>query len=164
MGLARLGMCAALRISWFVVAAASAFGQSQSLSIEMLQAHNSIRRSLGVPQLTWSDRLSERAQEWAQTLLKKGQFSHHPKSAYGENLFEMTGAHASPTQVVDEWASESNNYDYRFNRCNGMCGHYTQIVWRDTKEVGCGVARGIRREVWVCEYNPPGNWIGERPY
>ena len=157
-------MRAALRISSFVVTAASAFAQSQTVSAEVLQAHNSIRRSLGLPRLTWSDGLAARAQEWAQSLLAKGQFLHHPKSPYGENLFEMTGAHASAAQVVDEWAAESKNYDYRSNRCNGTCGHYTQIVWRDTKEVGCGVARYARREVWVCEYNPPGNWIGKRPY
>jgi len=45
-----------------------------------------------------------------------------------------------------------------------VCGHYTQIVWRDTKQVGCGVARDNRREIWVCNYDPPGNWVGHRPY
>jgi pathogenesis-related protein 1 len=157
-------MCAALRISWFVVAAASAWAQSQSVSNEMLQSHNSIRHSVGVSPLTWSEELAARAQEWAQTLLESGQLSHHPNSAYGENLFDITGAHAPAAQVVDQWASESKNYDYNSNRCNGTCGHYTQIVWRDTKEVGCGVARGSQREVWVCEYNPPGNQNGKRPY
>ena len=130
----------------------------------MLQAHNSIRRSLGLPALAWSDGLAARAHEWAQTLLAKNQFFHRPRSPYGENLFEMAGAHSSPAEVVSEWASESRAYDYKTNRCGGTCGHYTQIVWRDTKEVGCAVARGVRREVWVCEYNPPGNWTGKRPY
>jgi len=97
------------------------------------------------------------AQQWAETLLARKQFVHRPKSAYGENLFETVGAHASPAQVVREWASEARNYDYASNRCHGVCGHYTQIVWRDTREVGCGVARGPGREVWVCDYSPPGN-------
>jgi uncharacterized protein YkwD len=66
----------------------------------MLQAHNSIRRNLSLTPLAWSARLAARAQEWAQRLLVKNQFLHHPKSPYGENLFEMTGAHASPAQVV----------------------------------------------------------------
>jgi uncharacterized protein YkwD len=134
------------------------------VSKEVLQAHNFIRRSLGVPPLTWSDGLAARAQEWAESLLAKNQFRHQPKSSYGENLFEMIGAHASPARVVEEWAAESRNYDYRSNRCSGTCGHYTQIVWRDTREVGCGVARSAHREVWVCEYNPPGNWAGQRPF
>jgi hypothetical protein len=38
------------------------------------------------------------------------------------------------------------------------------MVWSTTKEVGCGVARNSRREVWVCNYDPPGNYIGKRPF
>jgi hypothetical protein len=45
-----------------------------------------------------------------------------------------------------------------------VCGHYTQIVWRNTKSVGCAVARGKGVEVWVCNYDPPGNYAGQRPY
>ena len=67
---------------------------------------------------------------------------HRPKSKFGENLYEIEGAKATPKQVVDRWASESSNFDYKTNRCHGACGHYTQIIWRDTKEVGCAVARG----------------------
>jgi hypothetical protein len=108
--------------------------------------------------------LAARSQDWADTLLARGQFFHRPNSTYGENLFEITGATASPAQVVGAWAAESRNYDYTSNRCSGVCGHYTQIVWRDTKEVGCAVARRRGREVWVCNYDPPGNWAGRRPY
>jgi pathogenesis-related protein 1 len=112
----------------------------------------------------WSDELASRAQDWAQTLLAKNQFVHRPKSPYGENLFEIPGAQASSAEVVGAWVAESKNYDYRSNGCRGTCGHYTQIVWRATTELGCAFARGIRREVWVCEYSPPGNWVGKRPY
>jgi len=114
--------------------------------------------------LAWSDRLAARAQDWADTLLARRQFVHRPDRTYGENLFEIAGAPASPEQVVNAWAAESRNYDYSSNKCRGVCGHYTQVVWRDTKEVGCAVARGGGQEIWVCNYDPPGNWIGQRPY
>ena len=114
--------------------------------------------------MTWSDRLAARSQDWAETLLARGQFGHRPNSTYGENLFEIDGAPASAAEVVNVWAAESRNYDYNSNRCRGVCGHYTQIVWSDTKEVGCAVARGGGREVWVCNYDPPGNRVGKRPY
>ena len=42
--------------------------------------------------------------------------------------------------------------------------HYTQIIWRDTSEVGCAMAHSSFREVWVCQYSPPGNVVGQRPY
>ena len=138
--------------------------EPSSLSRDMLAAHNAVRARVGVPPLTWSDRLAAHSQKWADTLLARKQFIHRPNSTYGENLFEITGARASPSQVVNAWAAESRDYNYASNRCSGLCGHYTQIVWRDTKAVGCAVARGKGREVWVCNYDPPGNWAGKRPY
>ena len=133
-------------------------------SREMLSAHNAIRARVGLPPLLWSDNAARTAREWANTLLAREQFSHRPNSHYGENLFEIMGAAASPQEVVGAWASEARDYDYRSNRCRGQCGHYTQIVWRNTKSVGCAVARGERREIWVCNYDPPGNYVGQRPY
>jgi len=152
------------------------------LAKEMLAVHNAMRLLLGVPPLVWSDRLAAVAQEWANALLARNQFLHRPNLKLGENLFEIKGpdAHASPTQVVQAWAAESSSYNYRSNTCvlgkradgraqNGTqlalgCEHYTQVVWRATKEVGCAVARGDDREIWVCNYDPQGNWVGVRPY
>src|SRR5665213_843501 len=109
---------------------------AQSLADSILAAHNSVRRSVSVPPLVWSERLAAFAQEWANYLAAHKQFFHRRNSPYGENLFEITGASASPTEVVNDWASESRNYHYRTNSCRGVCGHYTQIVWRDTKRLG----------------------------
>ncbi len=86
-----------------------------------------------MPVLVWSDRLAAFAQEWADYLAAHHQFLHRPDSPYGENLFTITGASASPSEVVNDWASESRDYQYRSNACRGVCGHYTQIVWADTK-------------------------------
>jgi pathogenesis-related protein 1 len=130
----------------------------------MIIAHNSVRASIAVRPLAWSDKLAARAQEWAATLLARGEFIHRPKSPYGENLFEINGAPATPEGVVEAWASESGDYDHATNKCRKVCGHYTQLVWAATKAVGCGVARNQRREVWVCNYDPPGNYVGKRPY
>ena len=131
---------------------------------EMLSAHNAIRSRVGLPPLRWSDSLAHFARDWANTLLARKQFSHRPNSLYGENLFEIEGAPASPHEVVGDWGSEARDYDYRSNRCHGHCGHYTQIVWRNTRSVGCAVARGRGIEIWGCNYDPPGNYVGQRPY
>lgn len=136
-----------------------------TLAREILAAHNAVRSRAGViSPLAWSDHLAALAQDWADHLLAHRQFGHRPNSNYGENLFAITGAATTPAQVVDTWAAESRNYDYSTNRCRGVCGHYTQIVWSGTREVGCAVARGAGREVWVCDYDPPGNLAGTRPY
>ena len=146
-----------------VVFAATAVAQSP-FATDMLAVHNSVRARLKVPPLTWSDRLADEAQGWANRLLAEKRFAHRPNSAYGQNMFEIAGAPFSPTRVVYEWDSESLDYDYASNTCRKVCGHYTQLVWATTRQVGCGVARNSRREVWVCDYDPPGNWIGKRPY
>ncbi len=130
----------------------------------MLALHNDVRATVRVPPLAWSDHLAARSQNWAETLLARKQLFHRPQSVYGENLFEIHGAGASAAQVVNTWAAESRHYDNSSNKCRGVCGHYLQIVWRDTREIGCGVARGAGRQIWVCNYNPPGNYAGERPY
>jgi pathogenesis-related protein 1 len=137
---------------------------SSVFSRDILAAHNMIRSRVNVPPLVWSGRLASIAQAWAINLLARNDFFHRADPHYGENLFEITGATASSGEVVSDWASESQSYNYSSNNCRGVCGHYTQIVWRNTKEMGCAIARGNGREVWVCNYDPPGNWTGERPY
>jgi pathogenesis-related protein 1 len=135
-----------------------------AMETDFLAAHNAVRAGVGVPALKWSERLADQARGWANRLLVEKRLAHRSDSAYGQNLFEITGAAASPIQVVNAWDSEAADYDYAANKCRRVCGHYTQIVWASTKEVGCGVARDSRREVWVCDYAPPGNYSGKRPY
>ncbi len=132
----------------------------------MLDAHNAVRARVGLKPLTWSEKLERAAQEWADTLIKEGAFRHRPNSPWGQNLYAVSGGEFLPQQIVNGWAAEAKDFDSASNRCKDghMCGHYTQIVWRDTRELGCAVARGGNREVWVCEYSPPGNIQGMRPY
>lgn len=131
---------------------------------EILAAHNRVRANVGVPPLLWSSQLAQLAQKWADTLVESGDFRPRRDHRFGENLFEVIGRKATPAEAVNTWAGEVRNYDYNANTCSARCGHYEQVVWRDTKAVGCGVAQDSRREVWVCDYDPLGNLNGTRPY
>ena len=139
-------------------------GAPASLARAMLAAHNAVRARVADPPLAWSDQLAAVARDWADHLIATGQFAHRPNNRYGENLYTISGAIASPAQVVAMWADEARQYNIRTNSCAGVCGHYTQIVWRSTRAVGCAVASDARRQVWVCDYNPAGNVVGYRPY
>jgi len=130
----------------------------------MLNAHNGIRAQVGVPPLAWSANLAAVAQDWANRLLGTNYLSHRPSNHYGENLYSISGGTVTPGQVVAAWADEVRGYDPYSGACRGVCGHYTQIVWRATRAVGCAVATDGYREVWVCNYDPPGNVVGFRPY
>ena len=149
--------------SLVILSAGAAFAQPP-LAQDMLAAHNAVRARLHIPPLTWSERLEDQAQGWANRLLASNRFAHRPDSKFGQNLFEISGAPASPAFVVQSWDSEFRDYDYSSNTCRKVCGHYTQIVWATTKQVGCGVARNSKHEIWVCDYDPPGNFVGKRPY
>lgn len=133
---------------------------------ELLAAHNRVRAEVGVPPLEWSPQLATVAQRWADGLAASKRFAHRPKSQYGENLFQVIGTTATAGDVVTAWASERRSYDAGRHACRAgaVCGHYTQIVWRKTRKMGCGMAQSGNRQVWVCNYDPPGNWAGERPY
>jgi pathogenesis-related protein 1 len=133
---------------------------------QMVDAHNSWRKESGVTPLAWSPKLATFAQEWADKLLATDEFKHRTDHDYGENLAAAQGQSMSPTTVVKYWGEEVQNYDYNKNSCKPgeMCGHYTQVVWKSTKEVGCAMAKSGIKEVWVCNYNPPGNYVGEKPY
>ncbi len=146
---------------------------------QMLAAHNQVRREVGVPELVWSESLAELAQDWADTLISdSGGLRHRPAAErdngrIGENLSSSYwsapgGALRSPQRAVQGWIDEKADYDYASNTCatGKVCGHYTQMVWADTTEVGCAVARNadLTQDVWVCNYAPMGNIVGQRPY
>lgn len=147
-------------------------------SAEMLALHNTARKELGIAALTYSPTLALSAQKWSEELQRDNcEMRHDENIAYGENLYwdwqtggTGKGLIATPAQVIGSWVSEKIDYNYTKNSCSPgkQCGHYTQIVWEETTEVGCGVSicrsENTQKEIWVCRYNPPGNYYGEKPY
>jgi hypothetical protein len=131
-----------------------------------LRAHNQVRDRRELPPLRWSPHLEVLAHEWAVHLANLGALEHDHTRRVGQNLFASWGAASRPSYVVAKWAEELNHYDERRFRCapGQVCGHFTQLIWRETKEVGCGVASRGNGQYWVCYYSPPGNIIGENPY
>ncbi|MBK7858440.1 MAG: metallophosphoesterase [Archangiaceae bacterium] len=144
---------------------------------ELVAAHNAVRAramptpSPALPLLTWSDAAAAVAADWA----ARCSFAHNPaiSGIYGENIFAASSSAFSPTAVVENWAEEIIDYDYVSNHCASVCGHYTQIVWRTTSAVGCASTVCTRNSpfggqapwlFWVCDYEPPGNVNGQRPY
>ncbi len=161
-----------LCVAWCCFAGWRHFGVSpqtepapqSGIAAAFLAAHNAARERVGTKPLKWSPKLVTVAQQWADHLLYTGAFVHSHNPNFGENLYDIRGGHATPAHVMQAFTGEARDYNYAANVCTGVCGHYTQVVWNDTTDVGCAVARGGDREVWVCEYSPPGNWVGKRPY
>lgn len=143
-------------------------------------AHNQIRAMVQtgtpLPALTWSPALAATAAAWVAQCKdvdapmglvdhNAGRSTGHPYYV-GENIYASSGS-ATGQGAVTSWASEGANYNYATNTCTGgTCGHYTQVVWRATLEVGCalGDCPGLTyRSTIVCDYGPGGN-SGGKPY
>jgi pathogenesis-related protein 1 len=142
---------------------------------EILLAHNAARAAVSpaaksaLSPLTWSQEAATVAAQYASKCI----FEHNAeRSDFGENLYASSG-NSTGTKVVEDWAAEKQDYDYGLNACSGVCGHYTQVVWAATTQVGCAKQSCTRNspfgssaswEIWVCNYAPPGNYVGQKPY
>ncbi|MFY0625716.1 MAG: pathogenesis-related family 1 protein [Reichenbachiella sp.] len=131
----------------------------------LLERHNAYRTEVGLPDLGYSETLASVALKWANELGVKCEFKHSANS-FGENLFRGTEGAYTVGDAVDSWGDEKKNYSYGKNKCanNKVCGHYTQIIWKSTTNVGCAKMVCDGMVTWVCNYSPPGNYVGEKPY
>lgn len=153
----------------------STLSAEESFSGEIVAAHNKYRTELGIEGLKWSDILAVHAQKWADHLASLGGRSLMHASASergneGENLWMGSAGYYSLTQMVDGWGGEKKYFVYgTFPNVSSTgnwadVGHYTQVIWKDTKEVGCAKSTAGGYDILVCRYSPPGNYMSRKPY
>jgi len=154
----------------FLLGASSLSG---TFDARILAAHNRERASLSIAPLRWSPALASSAQAWADHLAATGSFEHAPElptNPEGENLWAGTRGHYSLESRVDAWIRERQFFKrgtFPENSTTGNVedvGHYTQLMWRDTQDVGCAEATGQREDVLVCRYSNAGNYVGENVF
>ena len=165
-----LGSFALLAATPALTGATSLNGNFES---RVLSAHNRERNTIGVEELQWNPALAASARQWADHLARTGQFEHAPEAEdepEGENLWAGTRGYYSVEAMVDGWVREKRYFrqgTFPNNSTTGRVedvGHYTQLVWRETLQVGCAMARGAKEDVLVCRYSQAGNYLGERPF
>jgi len=149
---------------------------------EVVQRHNEARKGVSVPPLAWSPKLAEYAQAWADEIARTGKFEHRPPDGdfagvrYGENLAVGFGLGYGAGPAVEQWRAEEIDYvsgtpvpELPEDFAEFKAGHYTQMVWRETRSIGVGKAVIQTGEmagwtVFVANYDPPGNAGGRKPY
>ena len=144
-----------------------------NFNARLLAAHNNERGRLGVPALEWDNSLAADARVWADELAATGRFEHSPddpdRPLQGENLWAGTPRAFSPEAMVGLWRAEKSDYRpgiFPNNSRSGdveKVGHYTQLIWRESRRVGCATAVGRDEEFLVCRYSEAGNVTGQRP-
>lgn len=146
---------------------------STNFSQRLLAAHNRERATLALPPMRWDAGLAASAQRWADHLAATGRFEHAPESRtepQGENLWAGTRGYYSPEAMVEGWIREKRYFKqglFPHVSTTGEVadvGHYTQVVWRATGQVGCATAASAREDILVCRYSEAGNYLGEEPF
>jgi uncharacterized protein YkwD len=139
----------------------------------ILAVHNRERQGLGLEPLNWNPALAQSAQRWAEHLAQTGRFEHAPENRSvpeGENLWAGTKGYYTPEAMVGAWIREKRFFRpglFPDNSITGKVediGHYTQMVWRATREVGCAEAASANEDILVCRYAEAGNYRGEQPF
>lgn len=137
----------------------------------VVEYHNAVRAELYAgSQMTWNQDIADSAQAYAEKIAQIGELKHDPEKPYGENI-AASSERISFAYSAKLWYGEKADYDYASNSCiaGAMCGHYTQMIWKNSTELGCGSAviqTGLYEggNMVVCRYNPKGNYTGQLPY
>ena len=140
----------------------------------MLAGQNEARARLGLSPLTWNETLAADARAYAEQMARTGHFEHSPQPRgnppQGENLWTGTRRAYAYREMVGHWLAEGRNYrplpvpQSSATGDFGDVGHYSQIVWRGSREMDCAEASNRRDDYIVCRYLPAGNVFGEVAY
>ncbi|KAI8067108.1 CAP domain-containing protein [Gongronella butleri] len=121
----------------------------------ILAVHNKYRAIHQAPPLKWDNTLAN----YASNYIGHCQFKHSG-GPYGENLAMGYG---DWTSVVNAWYDEVKDYSYSNPGFSMATGHFTQVVWKGSTKIGCGFASCNGQKMYSCNYDPPGNYLGEFP-
>lgn len=141
-----------------------------SFADRLLAAHNSERRRVGVTELRWSPKLAAQAQDYARKLSRGNQLVHASRAergGAGENLWAGRAGFYSAEEMMEGMIDEKRHFKNgsfpQVSRTGQWrdVAHYTQMIWAETREVGCAVVPGGGNDWLVCRYWPAGNVYGK---
>jgi len=139
-----------------------------SFPTDCLNVHNQQRMAVNLSNVTWSDSLAASAQAWAENMAVNG-FRHSGKT--GENIASTSYTTSVLGRLLGLWVHEQEHYivGCKYPDCSttsAEVGHYTQMVWHSTTQVGCGFAPGANRgyNYLCCQYYKAGNIVGQYVY
>ena len=150
---------------------AQAAAPSNDFAKRLLRAHNQERARVGAKPLQWDAQLAADAKQWADHLAKRGRMEHatyEQRKKAGENLWMGSAGYYSAETMIGGFIDEKKDFRpgkfpdlSRTGRWQDVA-HYTQLIWHDTRQIGCAVSRDAVNDFLVCRYFPVGNWIGQQ--
>ena len=142
--------------------------KTDEFSTDILNSHNDARCKHGADPLKYSSTVAESAQSYADKLASTscGKLKHSTSDerlGYGENLY-LCGSSGG-----DCYTSEKAMHGWYVEEINDgpvttWQGHATQILWKSTTELGCGLSSctgAYTYDILVCQYSPAGNYMAK---
>ncbi|XP_043220693.1 protein PRY1-like [Amphibalanus amphitrite] len=146
----------------------SSSSDEEDFAEECLKAHNEYRKKHGVPSLKLNKKMCKYSQQWADTIAEKDKMEHRQDKKYGENIFcvwsDDPKFKVNGREAVESWYSEIKDHKFDVEPKAGVMksGHFSQVVWKESKELGVGKARSKSGKIMVvANYDPAGNFIGD---
>jgi len=138
--------------------------------------------------LKWSTELAKIAQRWADqcpsyhdTNRMSPDFLYEPGQNMANSWSSLHNSFEWNLEAkIQRWFDEVTDFpaanieSFSTNSTNATIGHYTQLVWGNTEFIGCGAiyykenyantSRYPFRQTLICNYHPPGNYLGKPVY
>ena len=128
-----------------------------------LEMHNKKRSKHGAPPLHINEDLNILAQKCSENLAKKNESLNDSYNDVflGENIYIYNGKDFNVEDMCEAWYNEGKIYDNNSPKYQKNTSHFTQMIWKETSEVGFGFKRKGKTSYVVAYYYPPGNTLGE---
>jgi hypothetical protein len=147
----------------------STAARPNAFTLRLLADHNAERQRKGALPLEWSPQLAQEAQSWADRLAHDDRMYHSDRAVRrgaGENLWSGTSGYYNADDMFGTFLGERKAYKpgtfpdvSKTGRWQDV-GHYSQVIWPGTQQVGCAIAHNKARDFLVCRYWPAGNVFG----
>ena len=133
--------------------------------LDALKSHNKYRKMHHVEPLILSKDICKISEDYAKKLaIEIGHLEHSDNcfegDLLGENLYFCGGVEPTGESVSKNWYGENRKYIYDGDWKKGT-GHFTQMIWKETRLVGFGKYKNKKGQTYVvANYFPAGNVIG----
>ncbi|ODM93247.1 Golgi-associated plant pathogenesis-related protein 1 [Orchesella cincta] len=142
------------------------FQVSMKYQDNALRVTNDFRAKHNVPALRMDESLNDIAFRCANYYTHKGNIDYscpYLNRTTGENLFSVKGWFSLEDvarMATHSWMEEEKNYNFHKPSSSGATNEFTQMIWKDSKKFGFGVAQRNGYTTAVSTFSPAGNQLG----
>ena len=134
----------------------------ESYKQDLISQINNYRNKHGTKNLINDIKIDNIAQKFASKLAKKGKLDYSSNEYQGQILGETvykSQNYFAPLKLAKVLYDENAEYNYKSD--DPEPNNFTQMVWKDTEEVGFGKWKDKSGQIYVvANYFPAGNFLG----